>query len=209
MLSVVYIISCRVLVGKTFSKPAKLVVTEKPNSYGRYWTWVHWELEVRTMDFLLCEEVLCRAWDWSQNSQPPNITWTLLGQGNNSMFRVKAHKETDEKVCRFKHAQLAGVPGWQMHWHAPVPCPPSRALNSTICLQWSSTVHAGVHDMCGSVVEGSCTAGPHLRALPAASAHAARPARPRGLPRRSFRGRQSRRARRRARRATSIVQGRA
>ena len=85
--------------GKTFSKPCKLAVTEKPNSYGRYWTWVHWELEVRTMDFVKCEEVLCRAWDWSQNTQPAHITWTLLGQGNYSMFRVKAHKETDEQVC--------------------------------------------------------------------------------------------------------------
>ena len=72
--------------------------TEKPNEWGRYWTWVHWELEVNTFDFVTCDEVLCRAWDWSQNTQPAEMTWTLLGQGNNSQFRLKVHKEVDEQA---------------------------------------------------------------------------------------------------------------
>lgn len=57
-----------------------------------------WELEVDTFDFVKCDEVLCRAWDWSQNTQPREMTWTLLGQGNNSEFRLKCHKEVDENV---------------------------------------------------------------------------------------------------------------
>ena len=85
--------------GRTFSKPAKLIITEKPNEYGKYWTWVHWELEVKTMDFFMATEVLCRAWDESQNTQPDVLTWTLLGQGNNSMFRLRLHKDVDDKVC--------------------------------------------------------------------------------------------------------------
>jgi Mo-co oxidoreductase dimerisation domain len=138
--------------GKSFREPCKLTNIEKPNEYGRYWTWVFWELEVSTVDFLHCDEarlcallvstsslpgclrmhraqqqapcqslhaayalpcldvcqrgltsgrlqVCCRAWDWSQNTQPREMTWTLLGQGNNSEFRVKAHKETDEEAC--------------------------------------------------------------------------------------------------------------
>jgi hypothetical protein len=92
--------------GQTFSKPARLIITEKPTAYGKYWTWVHWELEVTTSAFLNCDEVTCRAWDWSQNTQPAALTWTLLGQGNNSMFRLKCHKEVDEQVC----SQCASAP---------------------------------------------------------------------------------------------------
>jgi hypothetical protein len=66
--------------------------------HDKYWTWVHWELDVCILDFVHCEEVLCRAWDWSQNTQPSELTWTLLGQGNNSHFRLKCHKEVNEKV---------------------------------------------------------------------------------------------------------------
>lgn len=84
--------------GQTFTKPAKLIITEKPTAYGKYWTWVHWEIDVMTSTFLKCSDILCRAWDWSQNTQPAQLTWTLLGQGNNSMFCLKCHKEVDEQV---------------------------------------------------------------------------------------------------------------
>lgn len=92
--------------GKTFSKPAKLIITEQPTVYGKYWTWVHWELEVSTLDFLTCKNVICRAWDWAQNTQPAELTWTLLGQGNNSQFTLKAHREVDDRVRR-SHALSA------------------------------------------------------------------------------------------------------
>lgn len=84
--------------GETFSKPAKLIITETPNEHGKYWTWVHWELEVNTMDLFMATEVVCRAWDASQNTQPAQLTWTLLGQGNNCMFRLRLHKDIDDKV---------------------------------------------------------------------------------------------------------------
>ena len=84
--------------GETFSKPAKLIITEEPSEHGKYWTWVHWELEVNTMDLFMATEVVCRAWDASQNTQPSKLTWTLLGQGNNSMFRLRTHKDLDDKV---------------------------------------------------------------------------------------------------------------
>jgi Mo-co oxidoreductase dimerisation domain len=84
--------------GETWSKPATLIFTEEPNMYGKYWTWVHWELQVSIMDFFKATEVACRAWDMSQNTQPATLTWTLLGQGNNSIFRLKLHKEVDGQV---------------------------------------------------------------------------------------------------------------
>lgn len=102
--------------GETFSKPAKLIITEKPNEFGKYWTWVHWELEVKTMDFFMAKEVVCRAWDESQNTQPDVLTWTLLGQGNNSMFRLRLHKDVDDKVSACIHTrQLPTLPEYMMH----------------------------------------------------------------------------------------------
>lgn len=59
---------------------------------------MHWELEITTMDLFMATEVLCRAWDESQNTQPDKLTWTLLGQGNNSQFRLRLHKEVDDQV---------------------------------------------------------------------------------------------------------------
>lgn len=85
--------------GDTWTHPAKIIVTEKPNQAGKYWTWVHWELPVDTSQFFTATEVVCRAWDESQNTQPAVLTWTLLGQGNNSMFRLRLHKEVDPQVC--------------------------------------------------------------------------------------------------------------
>uniref|UniRef100_A0A286R227 Nitrate reductase [NADH] n=1 Tax=Ulva prolifera TaxID=3117 RepID=NIA_ULVPR len=81
--------------GETWSHPAKIIVTETPNQAGKHWTWVHWELPVDTSQFFTATEVVCRAWDESQNTQPAVLTWTLLGQGNNSMFRLRLHKEVD------------------------------------------------------------------------------------------------------------------
>lgn len=77
-------------------------MTETPNQAGKHWTWVHWELPVDTSQFFTATEVVCRAWDESQNTQPAVLTWTLLGQGNNSMFRLRLHKEVDPQVgpCR-------------------------------------------------------------------------------------------------------------
>jgi len=81
--------------GETFSRPCKLLITETPNAHGKYWTWVHWSLEVTTADLFTATEVVCRAYDVSQNTQPAALTWSLLGQGNNCMFRLRLHKEVD------------------------------------------------------------------------------------------------------------------
>ena len=34
-------------------------------------------------------EIICRAWDESNNTQPRDLTWNLMGMGNNPQFRVK------------------------------------------------------------------------------------------------------------------------
>lgn len=100
-LAAVDTVARRICAGMSWSKPAKLIFTEEPNEYGKYWTWVFWELEVETHKLLASPEVSCRAWDTTQNTQPYVLTWNILGQGNNSMFRLCVHKELDEQVFTF------------------------------------------------------------------------------------------------------------
>ena len=54
---------------------------------GKYWAWIHWELDIPTFDMLGAKEILTRAWDESMNTQPAVITWTLMGMMNNCYFR--------------------------------------------------------------------------------------------------------------------------
>eukprot|EP01025_Chloroclados_australasicus_P043903 TRINITY_DN4713_c0_g2_i1.p2 TRINITY_DN4713_c0_g2~~TRINITY_DN4713_c0_g2_i1.p2 ORF type:complete len:856 (+),score=123.10 TRINITY_DN4713_c0_g2_i1:117-2684(+) len=82
--------------GKTW-KLCDLHITEQPNDYGKYWCWCFWSLEIKTLDLLTAPNVMCRAYDYSQNTQPMHLTWSLLGQGNNCMFRLDIHKEQDDK----------------------------------------------------------------------------------------------------------------
>ncbi len=45
-------------------------------------------------------ELLVRAWDSSQNGQPQELTWNVLGLMNNCWYRVKMHPHVDEQVGR-------------------------------------------------------------------------------------------------------------
>lgn len=90
---------------------------ERPTEYGMYWCWIWWEYEIKVSDFLGCKEVWCRAWDESNNPQPTNPTWNLMGMGNNQVFRVKVHMDkapNGEAIFKFEHptqpGQLTG--GW-------------------------------------------------------------------------------------------------
>lgn len=54
---------------------------------GKYWCWVHWDLELMTYDFMHAKELLLRAWDETMNTQPAIITWNLMGMMNNCFYR--------------------------------------------------------------------------------------------------------------------------
>lgn len=56
---------------------------------SRNWTWVRWKLEIPLTDLICAEELVVRAWDGSQNTQPEHLTWNLMGMMNNCWFRVK------------------------------------------------------------------------------------------------------------------------
>ncbi|RIB21237.1 Oxidoreductase, molybdopterin-binding domain-containing protein [Gigaspora rosea] len=59
------------------------------NPIPRYWCWSFWSLTIPLYSFIRCEEISVRAWDATQNTQPRNPTWNVLGMMNNSHFRVK------------------------------------------------------------------------------------------------------------------------
>lgn len=90
---------------------------EKPTDYGMYWCWVWWTYKVKVADLVGCKEIMCRAWDESNNCQPDHPTWNLMGMGNNQVFRIKVHMDktaSGEHVFRFEHPTQPGQQqgGW-------------------------------------------------------------------------------------------------
>ena len=90
---------------------------EKPTDYGMYWCWIWWAFKIPVEQFVGAKEIWCRAWDESNNPQPNNPTWNLMGMGNNQVFRVKIHidrKASGEVVFRYEHPTQAGqqTGGW-------------------------------------------------------------------------------------------------
>ena len=79
----------------------------------KHWCWAWWETEV-DMDRLLagCEEICCRAWDSNQNCQPVQLTWTVMGMLNNSIYRIKIHRENG--MIWFEHPTQGSMPGGWM-----------------------------------------------------------------------------------------------
>lgn len=90
---------------------------ERPNDYGMYWCWVWWRFPVPVSDLVATKEIWCRAWDESNNAQPDNPTWNLMGMGNNQVFRVKVHLDRNpqgQAAFRFEHPTQPGqeLGGW-------------------------------------------------------------------------------------------------
>ena len=57
--------------------------------YGKQWSWAHWQYTIDCDALAQCDELMCRAWDEGNNTQPRDLTWNLMGMGNNPWFRVK------------------------------------------------------------------------------------------------------------------------
>mmetsp|Transcript_2470 Transcript_2470/g.3713 ORF Transcript_2470/g.3713 Transcript_2470/m.3713 type:complete len:886 (-) Transcript_2470:225-2882(-) len=90
---------------------------EKPTDYGMYWCWVWWKFSLPVASFIGVKEIWCRAWDESNNPQPTNPTWNLMGMGNNQCFRIKVHVDklaNGDHVFRFEHPTQPGQEegGW-------------------------------------------------------------------------------------------------
>jgi len=96
---------------------ADLERKERPTEYGMYWCWIWWDYQIKVAELVGVKEILCRAWDESNNVQPLQPTWNLMGMGNNQVFRVKVHmdkNEAGEHCFRFEHPTQPGqqTGGW-------------------------------------------------------------------------------------------------
>jgi nitrate reductase (NAD(P)H) len=58
-------------------------------AHGKQWCWAMWSIDVARGALARCREITARAWDEAHNTQPRDVTWNLLGCGNNAHFRVK------------------------------------------------------------------------------------------------------------------------
>jgi len=91
---------------------------EKPTDHGMYWCWTWWTYDLPVADLVGCKEIWCRAWDESNNTQPNDPTWNLMGMGNNQCFRIKVHldKVGNTHQFRFEHPTRAGQQdgGWML-----------------------------------------------------------------------------------------------
>lgn len=120
--------------GKTW-KLCKLDYPEERHSdapsYGKYWCWMFWEYTVDKFEFFHTAtgagELRVRAWDCASNTQPSNLTWNLMGMGNNCHFRVKVQPQTNPApgapfALEFLHPTVPGPTkgGWM-----PPPEPPA------------------------------------------------------------------------------------
>lgn len=82
---------------------------------SRYWSWTLWHVDLEVADLVRADEMVVRAWDESQNTQPENLTWNLMGMMNNCWFRVKLSMEREPSLAiRCEHPTLAGSQpgGW-------------------------------------------------------------------------------------------------
>lgn len=88
-----------------------------PAWHVRNHCWCFWSLIVDLRRLAACGEMVVRAWDDAQNTQPADLTWNVMGMMNNCWFRVHVKIERnggrDEQVM-FEHPTVAGVEqgGW-------------------------------------------------------------------------------------------------
>lgn len=134
------IIRCEVSIDGCKSwRLADIIQRHPPNKYGKHWAWVWWSIQIPHNELLGTEEIVCRAWDSAQNTQPNTFTWNVMGMMNNCVFRCKVHKEPYKgKFCfRFEHPTVAGANpgGWMEREVAPVVtntvAPPAEKVEET------------------------------------------------------------------------------
>lgn len=88
--------------------------------YGRYYCWMFFQIQISIEEILQAilsdQDLRSRAWDSSNNLQPTEPTWNLLGHGNNSQSRIKMNmeKHEDQVIIQFLHSVAPGEDktGW-------------------------------------------------------------------------------------------------
>ena len=85
---------------------------------SRNWTWVRWSLGMPMAELLEAKELVVRAWDEAQNTQPEHLTWNLMGMMNNCWFRVKLSpdRKAESPTLFCEHPTTVApyeTPGWR------------------------------------------------------------------------------------------------
>jgi nitrate reductase (NAD(P)H) len=102
-------------------RSAAVEPVEPPTKHGMHWAWVWWRLAIPTADLAAAREVRLRAADSSMNTQPAELTWSLLGMMGNQHYKLKLHVHTraeDGALClRVQHpAPLEAGPLGNVGW---------------------------------------------------------------------------------------------
>ena len=92
-----------------------------PNHAGKHWCWCHWKFEapIKYMLAAANSHVRVRAWDQTSNTQPFELTWNVMGMGNNPHFKVNVHPyqtADGDPALWFEHPTIAGpgAGGWMV-----------------------------------------------------------------------------------------------
>jgi nitrate reductase (NAD(P)H) len=85
---------------------------------NKFWTWVHWHVDVSTAHLLKAKNVSVRAWNVFKNTQPEKPSWNTMGMMNNCWYTVKPeiNEDGDENspTVLFRHPTEPGTGdgGW-------------------------------------------------------------------------------------------------
>jgi nitrate reductase (NAD(P)H) len=92
---------------------------EYPIRHGnKFWTWLHWHIDVTTVHLLQARSISVRAWSVFKNTQPEKPIWNQMGMMNNCWYVVKSKiiQEDDDQgpVVLFRHPVEpgSGDGGW-------------------------------------------------------------------------------------------------
>jgi len=88
--------------GKSW-RMATLNTFEEPTEFGMQWCWIFWHLDVPVSSLAGASEIVCRAWDDSQNSMPALPTWNLMGMMSHHWFRIKIQRVPGAEEIWFEH----------------------------------------------------------------------------------------------------------
>lgn len=77
---------------------SNIIRFEEPTEYNKHWCWVFFEVDVPIVDLLRATEMRSRAVDASNNLQPDNLTWNLMGMLNNPHYRIKTKPESSQQL---------------------------------------------------------------------------------------------------------------
>ncbi|CAJ0840863.1 5393_t:CDS:2 [Entrophospora sp. SA101] len=86
------------------------VVNRRQRPLRNYWCWIFWSFSVPVHKLIESKEIIVRAWDCSNNTQPSHLTWNVMGMMNNCYFRVKIHiiVKGRDVALKFEHPTQAG-----------------------------------------------------------------------------------------------------